>query len=31
MADKLEEHHAYIHEYGTDMPEVENWQWEAIK
>lgn len=24
---KLERHYAYIREYGVDMPEVENWNW----
>ena len=26
--DKLVEHKEYIHEYGEDMPEVKNWNWE---
>ncbi|ANL35627.1 phosphoketolase [Rhizobium phaseoli] len=25
--DKLVEHHAYVREYGEDMPEVRNWTW----
>ncbi|ACE92618.1 phosphoketolase protein [Rhizobium phaseoli] len=25
--DKLAEHHAYVREYGEDMPEVRNWTW----
>ncbi|EJT04218.1 phosphoketolase family protein [Rhizobium sp. CCGE 510] len=26
---KLAEHHAYVREYGEDMPEVQNWRWPA--
>ncbi|PDS44327.1 phosphoketolase [Rhizobium anhuiense] len=26
---KLAEHHAYVREYGEDMPEVRNWTWPA--
>ncbi|SCW90156.1 xylulose-5-phosphate/fructose-6-phosphate phosphoketolase [Rhizobium mongolense subsp. loessense] len=26
---KLAEHHAYVREYGEDMPEVSNWKWPA--
>ncbi len=26
---KLVEHHAYVREYGEDMPEVRNWKWPA--
>ncbi|MFA1624543.1 phosphoketolase [Rhizobium mongolense] len=26
---KLAEHHAYVREYGEDMPEVRNWKWPA--
>ena len=26
--DKLVEHHEYIREYGEDMPDVKDWQWE---
>ncbi|MBP2443927.1 phosphoketolase [Rhizobium leguminosarum] len=26
---KLAEHHAYVREYGEDMPEVQNWTWPA--
>ena len=29
MNDKLVEHRQYIREYGTDLPEVENWKWES--
>ena len=29
MKDKLIEHKLYIREYGADLPEVENWKWEA--
>ena len=25
--DKLIEHKEYIHEYGVDMPEIQNWSW----
>ena len=28
MNDKLVEHKQYIHEYGVDLPEVENWTWD---
>jgi xylulose-5-phosphate/fructose-6-phosphate phosphoketolase len=27
LRDKLLEHREYIHTYGKDMPEVENWKW----
>ena len=27
MKDKLVEHRQYIRQYGTDLPEVENWVW----
>ena len=27
MRDKLIEHHAYVREYGQDLPEVKNWKW----
>ncbi len=26
---KLVEHHAYVREYGEDMPDVRNWKWPA--
>ncbi|GAA3114197.1 phosphoketolase family protein [Rhizobium viscosum] len=26
---KLVEHHAYVREYGEDMPDVRNWKWRA--
>ena len=29
MKDKLIEHKLYIREFGADLPEVENWKWEA--
>ena len=28
MKDKLVEHKQYIHEYGTDLPEVVDWKWD---
>lgn len=31
MDDKISYHNAYIREHGTDMPEVEEWQWEPLK
>ncbi|KRM09562.1 xylulose-5-phosphate phosphoketolase [Lapidilactobacillus concavus DSM 17758] len=31
MDDKVAEHTAYIRSEGTDLPEVENWKWEALK
>lgn len=31
MDGMLQKHHAYIREEGTDLPEIENWQWQAIK
>jgi len=27
MRDKLIEHQQYVREYGEDMPEVKNWEW----
>ena len=27
MNSKLKQHHEYINEYGVDMPEIENWNW----
>ncbi|MDC9728242.1 MAG: hypothetical protein PSN04_02800 [Methyloprofundus sp.] len=29
MRDKLIEHQQYVREYGEDMPEVKDWQWNA--
>ena len=29
MRDKLVEHRQYIRNYGCDLPEVENWKWDA--
>lgn len=31
MDDKIAYHNAYIRDYGTDIPEVEEWQWEPLK
>ncbi|GEL13558.1 xylulose-5-phosphate phosphoketolase [Lapidilactobacillus concavus DSM 17758] len=31
MDDKVAYHNAYIREYGDDMPEVTEWQWEPLK
>lgn len=31
MDGMLQKHHAYIREEGTDLPEIENWQWQALK
>ncbi|WP_125604998.1 phosphoketolase family protein [Lapidilactobacillus bayanensis] len=31
MDDKVAYHNAYIRDYGTDIPEVEEWQWEPLK
>lgn len=31
MNAKIAEHHQYIRDEGTDLPEIENWHWEAIK
>lgn len=31
MTDKLAEHVAYTREKGTDLPEVENWQWAGLQ
>lgn len=28
MTDLLDLHHKYITEYGVDLPEIENWQWQ---
>ena len=30
MDDTIQYHHQYIREHGQDIPEVENWQWEAL-
>jgi xylulose-5-phosphate/fructose-6-phosphate phosphoketolase len=31
MNAKITEHHQYIRDEGTDLPEIENWHWESIK
>ncbi|MFT9269718.1 MAG: phosphoketolase family protein [Liquorilactobacillus nagelii] len=31
MNAKIAEHHQYIRDEGTDLPEIENWHWKAIK
>lgn len=31
MDDMVAKHNAYIREVGTDLPEVENWQWKPLK
>lgn len=31
MDDKIAYHNAYIRDYGIDIPEVEEWQWEPLK
>jgi xylulose-5-phosphate/fructose-6-phosphate phosphoketolase len=31
MQDKLIEHHNYVREYGTDLPEILNWKWSKGK
>ncbi|RAV71821.1 phosphoketolase family protein [Aerococcus mictus] len=31
MNAKVEEHRAYIVEYGTDMPEVKEWKWQPLE
>lgn len=31
MTDKLAEHVAYTREKGTDLPEIENWQWAGLQ
>lgn len=30
MQDKVAQHHQYIRDYGTDLPEVENWHWQSL-
>lgn len=30
IIEKLEYHHKYIREHGSDIPEVENWKWTAL-
>ncbi|GMA70497.1 putative phosphoketolase 2 [Leuconostoc litchii] len=31
MTDKLAEHNAFTKSQGTDLPEIENWRWTALK
>ncbi len=31
MMDKLRQHKEYIHKYGEDMPEIQNWKWQGKK
>lgn len=31
MDDTIAYHHKFIREHGTDIPEVENWEWTALK
>ncbi|KID41144.1 phosphoketolase family protein [Fructilactobacillus fructivorans] len=31
MNNMLDKHDHYIREYGTDLPEVENWKWEPLR
>ena len=31
MDDILQKHHDFIREEGTDLPEVEQWQWEPLR
>ena len=30
-SDMLQKHERYIHEYGEDMPYIQNWKWEGFK
>jgi xylulose-5-phosphate/fructose-6-phosphate phosphoketolase len=30
MAQQLAKHKAYIRQYGTDLPEIANWQWQPL-
>lgn len=30
MDEQLAKHHAYIRQYGTDLPEVADWQWQGF-
>ena len=31
MNDMVDKHNAYIREVGTDLPEVNEWQWKPLK
>ena len=30
MDAKVAKHHQYIRDEGTDLPEVENWEWKSL-